>query len=200
MKIDFGKFFKNIFIEYRKIKKPEIKIILDADHGGKDPGCKGFSGTLEKNICLEITNRLAFFLSRHSIGYMLTRWGDRFISLDERCKRANQTNAKIFVSIHCNAVVDKSIKGFEVWYYGKSKKGKDLAHGCQACLHQLKFTKNRYTKSGTFRVLKKTKMSAILVELGFLTNEEDEKYLNDENNQSMVAEKLFEFIRAEVET
>jgi len=174
-----------------------ISVVIDPGHGGKDSGAIrerskiGLENVLEEDIVLEVSNRLAWFCARHKIGYLMTRWGDRYISLKERCKRANQTKAKVFISIHCNAVKNQKAKGIEVWYLS----GKILAKKSLKYLKELNFTKNRGIKKGRFYVLRRTKMKAILIELGFISNKEDTKYLINENNQSMIAEKIFEFIK-----
>jgi len=174
-----------------------ISVVIDPGHGGKDSGAVrerskiGLENVLEEDIVLEVSNRLAWLCARHKIGYLMTRWGDRYISLKRRCKQANQTKAKVFISIHCNAVKNQKAKGIEVWYLS----GKTLAKKCLKYLNEINFTKNRGIKKGRFYVLRKTKMKAILIELGFISNKEDMKYLINENNQSMIAEKIFEFIR-----
>lgn len=175
----------------------DIRVIIDAGHGGKDSGAVkerskvGLENVLEEDINLEVANQIAWLCARHQIGYLMTRWGDRYISLKERCKRANMTKAKLFLSIHCNAVKNPKAKGIEIWYLS----AKSLAMRCLNRLNEIDFTKNRGIKKGRFRVLRKTRMKAILIELGFISNKEDMKFLIDENNQTLIAEKIFEFIR-----
>jgi len=179
----------------------DIQVVIDPGHGGKDSGAVrergkvGLENVLEEDIVLEVSNQLAWFCARHKIGYLMTRWGDRYISLKERCRRAGQTKAKVFISIHCNAVRSYKPRGLEVFSCKGSKRGEVLALKCYSRLRELEYTKERGTKIAKFYVLKKTKMPAILIELGFISNKEDMKYLIDENNQTLIASKIFEFIR-----
>ncbi len=186
-----------------KSTKPEIEICIDAGHGNYDWGLKsgdtynkGYNGCLEKDINLELANRVAFLCARHNIGYIMTRWGDRYISLSERCKRANQTKAKLFLSIHCNYGKYNNWKGVETWHYENSKTSKGYAEKFQNQLEELKYTKARGIKdTNKFYVLKHTKMPAVLLELGFLSNQKDCEYLDNENNQMLVAVQIWKGIK-----
>lgn len=196
-------------IEYlTSLKQPERKkmyepqVILDAGHGGFDWGLKtgktynkGYKEIMEKSINMEIATRIAWLCARHNMGYLLTRFGDRFVSLGNRVKKANGTKAKLFLSLHCNYARNSTWKGIETYFYTGSAKGMALAIKCQNLLVDLNFTRNRGIKSGNFYVLRKTKMPAILVEFGFLSNRNDATYLNNENNQMLIATKVWEFIK-----
>jgi len=179
-----------------------VKVVIDPGHGGYDLGLKtgkkynkGYNDILEKDINLEVSTRLLWLCMRHGIGAILTRWGDRFISLNERCRVANMTKSKLFLSIHCNYAKKSQYRGIETWFYGSSSRGKVMARRCQNLLVDLRYTDNRGIKDGEFFVLRKTKMPAILVELGFLSNGNDTLYLNNEENQMLIAERLLQFIK-----
>lgn len=200
--------FKQIIEFLKSMNKPQrdpkdIRIVIDPGHGGKDWGLrtgktynKGYNEILEKNINLEIATRLGWLCSRHEIGFLLTRWGDRYISLSERCKRANLTKARVFLSIHCNYAMNKQVKGVETWFYGGSEQGKAYAKKCQSLLAEIGYTKNRGLRdSKEFYVLKHTKMTSVLLELGFLQNKDDANYLDNENNQMQIATQIFQFIK-----
>ena len=105
------------------LKSPEAgpgrvrRIVVDAGHGGKDAGAIGPSGTKEKDINLLIALELARVLRvEGEYDVLLTRSSDTFIPLIDRSQFANQNKADLFISIHCNASVSKSQKGFEVYY------------------------------------------------------------------------------------
>ena len=100
------------------VKKQEIKtIIIDPGHGGKDPGAIGPSGEKEKDIVLKISRYLADYLSRRlKLKVVLTRNADFFLPLDQRTAIANQKKADLFVSIHCNASLKESTRGFEIYF------------------------------------------------------------------------------------
>jgi len=204
---------KQIIEFLKKVKQPQsdpkqIKIIIDPGHGGKDLGLntvvkgkrtpnRGYKGVMEKDINLEVSTRVAWLCARHGMGHLLTRYGDRFISLKERCQRANRTKAKLFLSIHCNYSPSfSSIKGVETWYYKKSRTGFLYASRCQKLLMEDPYSRNRGIKSTeVFYVLKKTNMSAVLVELGYLSNPRDALYLDKEENQMKIATQLWQFIK-----
>lgn len=99
--------------------KKIFTIILDAGHGGKDPGTTGTTGVYERNIVLPITQKIRDFLDKEytDVRVIMTRDSDEFIELKSRGKIANDANGNLFVSIHCNAKKneenDKS--GFEIY-------------------------------------------------------------------------------------
>ena len=101
-------------------------IVIDAGHGGKDPGAIGRRGTREKNIVLDIAKRLARMLKEKSdIKVILTRKGDYFLTLDERTRIANANNADLFVSIHANASLSRKFRGFEIYFLSDKASDKE---------------------------------------------------------------------------
>lgn len=98
-------------------------IVLDAGHGGKDPGAIGPSGTREKDIVLKIVRDLGAIIKREwpDVRVVYTRKDDRFIPLKQRGKIANRNGGKLFVSIHCNAAKNRSARGAEVYILGPHK-------------------------------------------------------------------------------
>ncbi|MFH1459329.1 MAG: N-acetylmuramoyl-L-alanine amidase [Candidatus Omnitrophota bacterium] len=103
-----------------KEAKPGIfkikKIVIDAGHGGKDPGAVGKSGIKEKDIVLDLAQRLGKELKKQGINVVLTRNTDIFHSLQKRSQIANEENADFFISIHANAAQTSSAQGFEAYY------------------------------------------------------------------------------------
>ncbi len=97
-------------------------VVLDAGHGGKDGGTVGRSGTREKDIVLDITKRLGLLIEKKTnIDVVYTRDEDIFIPLWKRTKIANESNGKIFVSIHANSNPNRSAKGFDVFLLNQGK-------------------------------------------------------------------------------
>ncbi len=92
------------------------KIVVDAGHGGEDPGAIGPKGTKEKDIVLSISKRLAEILKKHGYDVFLTRSDDTFIPLADRTRFANKVMADLFVSIHCNASISDNARGFEIYF------------------------------------------------------------------------------------
>lgn len=91
-------------------------IMVDAGHGGKDPGAIGLSGAVEKDIVFDIARRLKTGLQKMGFKVLMTRDSDEFISLQKRTEMASQSDADIFVSIHANATRSRKIKGLEIYY------------------------------------------------------------------------------------
>ncbi|MDD5692796.1 MAG: N-acetylmuramoyl-L-alanine amidase [Candidatus Omnitrophica bacterium] len=96
------------------------KIVLDAGHGGEDPGAIGRTGLREKDVVLDIVKRLTKLLKAEGVEVVLTRSSDSFVPLARRVDIANRSGADLFVSIHANANRVRSLKGFEVYYVSPS--------------------------------------------------------------------------------
>ena len=98
------------------------RIIVDAGHGGKDPGAIGYGGIYEKDVTLAIAKYLRqFLLKDKDLRVYMTRDSDEFIPLKERTKIANENKGKLFVSIHCNAVKQKKVSGFETYFLSPAR-------------------------------------------------------------------------------
>lgn len=93
-------------------------VVVDAGHGGKDPGAVGFGGLKEKNVNLDIASRIARNLREAGVDVIQTRTDDDFISLAERTVRASRPGVDLFVSIHSNSTKSRSASGIEVYYVG----------------------------------------------------------------------------------
>ena len=96
------------------------KIVIDAGHGGNDPGAIGRTGLREKDVNLDIAKRLSSLLRSGGVGVVMTRSSDRFIPLSDRVAIANNSGADLFISIHSNANRVRSLNGFEVYYVAGS--------------------------------------------------------------------------------
>jgi len=167
-----------------------MKICIDAGHGGSQPGAVGYSGTLEKDITLAVALKLRQILLKQGFSVVMTRESDKDVrttkqpnELQARCDVANNAKADIFISIHCNAADDKTAHGAETWYTEKDVKSKVLANCIQSeLIKQIRRT-DRGVKVGNYYVTRYTKMPAVLVELAFISNPEEEKLLKSEDFQ-----------------
>lgn len=102
-------------------------IMVDAGHGGKDPGAIGLSGAVEKDIVFDIARRLRTGLQEMGFQVLMTRDSDEFISLQKRTELASRSDADIFVSIHANATRSRKIKGLEIYYSRALDPASDLS-------------------------------------------------------------------------
>lgn len=174
-------------------RKTGYLVVIDAGHGGKDPGAKGVTGNLEKDFNLSVANKLVEILSQDKkFQIVATRTTDEFIALQDRAKLANEMDADLFLSIHANSF-KPSTRGTETFYYHDySKAFAQVVHR-----HLVKATAfpDRSTQTAPFVVIKQTTMPAVLTETGFLSNSIENSKLVSPEFQSKVAEALAEAIR-----
>lgn len=99
-------------------ESPRLKplVVIDAGHGGFDPGTESAGGVTEKTVALAIARRLAAALKERGVAAELTRSGDSFLSLGERTNLANQAHADLFVSVHLNSSPNPNTSGIETYY------------------------------------------------------------------------------------
>jgi len=125
------------------------KVVIDAGHGGKDPGAIGRSGLREKDVNLDIAKRLRVLLISQGIEVVMTRSTDRFVPLAKRVEITNDSGADLFVSIHANANRVRSLYGFEVYYVspgvGDSKRALSSAKSMQLDLGKVSFAGHSQT-------------------------------------------------------
>ncbi len=223
----------------RDVEKWKLNtIVLDAGHGGKDPGAIGGRGTREKDVVLNIVHDLGTFIEQKwpDVNVIYTRKDDTFIPLHERGKIANRGGGKLFVSVHCNASVNKGARGSEVYILGvhKTKDALDVAmfensviskeedyqqqykgfseeHLIMSSMAQNAFAKQstslaqdilrpsekpqsvngRSVRQAGFMVLWTPSMPSALVEVGYLSNPDEEKILRDRQEQAKIAYGIF---------
>ncbi len=107
---------------------PQLRMVIDPGHGGKDPGAIGQGGTQEKTIVLQVAKTLRDMLQKRlKAGVFLTRTKDKFLNLQQRVKFAGEKKADLFISIHANSHPQRSIHGVEIYYFGKASDPRALA-------------------------------------------------------------------------
>lgn len=162
-------------------------VVLDPGHGGKDVGTQSISKPRcqEKGLNLVTARQVRNFLQKLGYRVLMTRNDDTFVSLEKRAELANEWKPRVFVSIHYNAAPSAEAEGIEVFYYlSKEDKSRTLQSKkmAQAVLKQVigeTDAKSRGVKNGNYAVIRETKMPAILVEGGFVTNTDELKKLKD---------------------
>jgi len=174
-------------------------IVIDAGHGGWDPGKVRSDGVEEKNINLDISLKLQQYLEQGGANVFTTRIDDSALSkkkiedLRQRKIIAGGDDIDIFISIHQNSFPKKSANGAQVFYYKKSEHGKALAECIQNKIKEFADPKNeRVPKpNGEYYILKNTKAASVIVECGFLSNDEENKKLNSEEYQQKIAWAIY---------
>lgn len=241
--------FRPVMSENKRVPVQTIRtVVIDAGHGGKDPGCHGASAH-EKNVCLAMALSLGAKIKEAfpEIKIVYTRDKDVFVELDERAHIANRANADLFICIHANSA-SPSAYGTETYVLGlhrteaqskiadrenkaidfeddAGEKYKDFDMSPDAIIaRQLQLSVfldqsilfagklqsefksigryDRGVKQAGFIVLYKTTMPAVLIETGFLTNAEEEKFLAEPDNHNKMAGAMFaafEKYKAELE-
>jgi len=219
-------------------------VVIDAGHGGKDPGCHGAKNN-EKAITLKVALELGKMIKTYmkDVKVIYTRESDKFIELNERADIANRSKADVFISIHCNSVSSKTIKGSETYVMGPHKTESNLEVAKREnsvilqeknylekydgfdpnsplqhiffanlqSVHQARsirlatsienqFVKkkgrnSRGVKQAGFLVLWRTAMPSVLIEIGYLTNKTDEKYIGSDSGQQFIAKGVYKAFR-----
>lgn len=173
----------------RTTPKGKLLVMIDPGHGGKDPGAIGIAGVQEKDIILPISLKIAKILQENGVETVLTRDADYFVTLPGRVEMAQRTGADIFVSIHANSAGENrpEVSGLETYYYDS---GLDLARNVHNKILQNVNVRDRRVRKARFYVLRKNSIPSILVELGYLTGEEDVANLQRSTYQNQMAQAI----------
>lgn len=174
-------------------------IVLDAGHGGSDPGASG-NGLIEKNLTLSMLNKArALFDSDGTIKCYATRTTDTYPSFNDRTDLGNDVG-DAFISIHINAAANTSAAGTETYSLYANDQGNGLtSYGLASeilknLLSQLG-TKDRKVKSENWIVLRQSKIPASLIEIGFITNSGDAAIMGSDAGQQKVAHAIFDSVK-----
>jgi N-acetylmuramoyl-L-alanine amidase len=167
-------------------------VVVDAGHGGKDNGAYRRFGGAEKIATLDVAQRLSRKLRESHVKIVMTRDSDVFIPLEERVAIENAQKNCIFVSIHFNDSRRRGIHGFETYYH--SPNSFELAQRIQAKLLTIPNSANRGVHTANFRVLRKAKYPAVLVECGFLSNRLEGGEARDAEYRNQLADRIAEAI------
>ena len=217
-----------------------FKVVIDAGHGGKDPGCLG-TYSREKDVALDVALKTGKLISENcpNVKVIYTRSTDVFVELYNRAKIANNHHADLFISFHCNANDNHSAHGVETYVMGLSKSEKNLAvaraensamlkeegykenyagfnpdspeSAVMFSLYSSAYLNNsilladkvqknlvgvthlldRGVKQAPYWVLWSVSMPSILIEMGFLSNPTEEKFLTDEQHKKEIADAIY---------
>lgn len=182
-------------IDLDKVLKDRI-IVIDPGHGGSDPGTIGITGVLEKEVVLPIGLQLGKYLEAAGALVVYTRKDDCYVSKFDRPKIAEVANAELYVSIHANSYGTMEAKGIETLYNPLYLDNFRLAQTIQSELSRIPERNNRGVRPRTdLAVLNNLAIPAVLVEVGFVSNAEEELLLISAEYQNQIAEGLFEGIK-----
>ncbi|MGB1384856.1 MAG: N-acetylmuramoyl-L-alanine amidase family protein [Flavobacteriales bacterium] len=226
---------------------PVLTIVLDAGHGGKDPGNLGTGRykTTEKDVTLDVTLKLGGYIEENlpEVKVIYTRKDDSFPGLQDRVRIANEAQADLFISIHCDAFSDKGARGAGTYVMGMHKSEESLrvamrenasmfkeegyesnydgfdpndpdtyialalrqnvnldasltlGAAIQQQFRERVGRKDRGVKQAGFYVISYTTMPSTLVELGFLTNPDEEDFLQSDQGKSYLASAIYRAFR-----
>lgn len=190
------------YVNSDKVEKKEYTVVLDAGHGSSDSGKVGINGVLEKDINLSISKKTKKYLKKKGIRVIMTRDKDESLAEGEngnrkvqdmkaRVKRINDTKPDLAVSIHQNSYHEESIHGAQVFYYEHSESGEKDARILQEALLAVDPDNTRQVKANTtYYLLKRTEVPILIVECGFLSNQEEAEKLASEDYQKEIAKAI----------
>lgn len=150
-----------------------VTIVIDPGHGGNDHGTIGVRGTDEKEINLKTAELLKSKLRAAGANVVLTRESDIYVDLRKRVSVAHQVEADAFISLHYDATEDSSISGITTYYTNSYQQ--ELAEYVHAGLAKKVSIRDRGVQPGNYLVLRENRQKAILIELGFLSNANEER-------------------------
>jgi len=169
-------------------------IVIDAGHGGKDPGATSSYGYEEKTVNLDVALQIAQTLRDKGYKIIMTRNNDEFIELEERADIANRNKADIFVGIHSDSSAKSSTNGFTVYVERSgSSASTSLANAIDRRMAQTGISSNGVRKAD-YRVLTHTGCPAVLIELGYLSNNWEARQLKNRDTQRQLAQAITEGI------
>ncbi|VYS95342.1 Germination-specific N-acetylmuramoyl-L-alanine amidase precursor [uncultured Blautia sp.] len=181
----------------------EKVIVIDAGHGGADPGMIGIGGLEEKGINLAVSMKLKEALENQGFTVVMTRQEDKGLyeegtrnkkvqDMQNRIEIMEKAKPILAVSIHQNSYTEESVKGPQVFYYETSAEGQKLAVNIQSALNtELSTERPRKEKGNTsYFLLKKSPCVLNIVECGFLTNKKEAELLQTEEYQQKIVEAV----------
>lgn len=198
-----GKYVSSAQVENRK-----AVVVVDAGHGGADPGKVGVNDAKEKDINLAIAKKVVKLLEKRGVKVVMTRTDDSMLAKsDAQNKKAEDMKARVeiidkelpdlVVSIHQNSYHEENVSGAQVFYYSHSEKGREAAEIMQQALLSFDEDNHRQAKANdTYYLLKRTESATIIVECGFLSNQEEAALLVTEDYQDQVAQAICDGVTA----
>ncbi|MGC7871519.1 N-acetylmuramoyl-L-alanine amidase [Desulfosporosinus sp. SYSU MS00001] len=179
-------------------------VVIDAGHGGVDPGAVGKNKVLEKDITLAIAKRLQAHIQQSGAKTIMVREEDKDLGtsqgllkrkredLAQRIQLALEAQANVFISIHANSFPNEKLTGAQTFYNADSAEGKLLAQAIQEKLNLMTKGKRVIKANKDIYILKKAHQAAVTVEVGFLSNPAEEKLLTTPEYQETLAVAIYQ--------
>lgn len=175
------------------------RIVLDPGHGGSDPGAIGPNGVMEKEVALDVSMKVEELLKQAGAEVVMTRRDDRDVygrnatasqELQARVDVGRKNPADLFLSIHANSFVKPTAHGTATYYYAKTRYDGMLAEALQNGMVEYGELYDRGKVEANFYVVKRSDMPAVLLEMAFISNPEEERLLNSEEFQQKLAQGI----------
>lgn len=185
-----------VSLSFITLEKREINIVIDAGHGGHDHGAT-LDDVTEKYLAEIISNKIQLLNKDAAIKIHFTHEDDTFMGLAERADFINEVKPDLAISLHVNNTKNSTSNGFEVYVSDtslSSAKSRELADKFAVSFSDKTKLNNRGVKTAPFMVLKKSEYPTMLIELGFMSNENDRNYLTSETGQNEVATTILDFV------
>lgn len=180
-------------------------VVIDPGHGGIDPGAVGYKGSAEKDIVLQVAKQLRSVMTQAGAKVLMTRETDIDLGtpgsgsllsrkredLSKRVALANKNGADVYISIHVNAFPSARWRGAQIFYQRGQIESKKLAEAIQSELIRIMGNTTRAAKPEDFFTTRKTKMPAVIVEIGFISNPAEAKLLADPSYQRKLSYAIY---------
>ncbi|MQL52965.1 cell wall hydrolase [Desulfofundulus thermobenzoicus] len=184
----------------------DCTVVIDPGHGGDDPGAVGLHGIIEKDVAMAIGRRAAALFQQQGARVIMTRDGDREAAapginggkwlpshdLPRRVELANKCRAQLFLSIHLNHFSEPDEYGAQVFYQTGARESQKLAEAIQVELNRQLVDSGRQALAGDFYVCRNSQMPAVIVEVGFLSHENESRKLLDPAYQERAARAILQ--------
>ena len=195
-----------------KLKKANdaYTVCVDAGHGGSDVGAVGLDGSYEKDDNLRLALKVKEALEKSGVNVIMTRSDDSDTQLDSRSVIANKAKADLFVSLHRNSTAKaNTTKGIEIWIHSSgSERSYAAADDILSSLEKVGISDNRGVRIGTqgdsdddYAVIRDTDMTSMIIEMGFMTSQDDLDYFNEnlDNYAKAISNGAVEWLNEYVE-
>lgn len=174
-------------------------VIIDAGHGGFDPGKIANDNIYEKDINLKIALKLQKYLEQNGATVIMTRTEEDALSgtknedMNKRKEIINNGKGDVLISIHQNSFPEESVRGAQVFYYNDESQSKPLAELIQNELKSISSYENKRSAKANsdYYILRETTLPSVIVECGFLSNMEELNLLNSDEYQEKVAWSIY---------